>query len=629
MKQLYLSLLISLFFTPLLKGQAARIYAQTDRSIYRAGDILWFSVYAQADGEALADSSVFYAEIYTPNEKLLKKKRFLLQAGRGEGDFSWPLFATAGAYRLRIFMDVDSAALFEKTIWLYDPAFVQKLGTEKKAKTTLENLQQEAKIEAQKIESSKMPLAINVDLNLAAKKHKTRQKEVLGIQFKDAEGKPLSADFSVAVHLASLKDWNNPNIIQYFLGENQTEKIEKGAWTVLNGSFYWACPNLPLAKRKLSVFDAETDELLDKIQTDEEGDFSFPLKKARKIRLVGRYHGFKEQRIIDLRPTRPEQKQEVVFRREKWIDSLALAQKKQALKDSLSGDDVGLYLRCLGNGFLPLPGVALIVHQNTELIDTFLTNADGELLLLGLKEGDYYIRTYYPETENVLYSHCLTSILAGEVYQKDFLPHDIALREENLRFASDYPLKRDSIVLPFYFEQDSLPLDFQNLGSRLSFRALLEDKGLTEEYFSLVSSAEPSSLRDVYVEGISVIREKKLEKQPLFKMDQNIRQGRKQEENKLLISINSESFVDLDSSRQFFVADYAAYHQEKHKNEGLVIPRGNLSPTLFWQAALSSDEKGEAEISYYNNEQKGLFLIEIEGFCAGQPFRAVLPYWVN
>ncbi|HPE76397.1 MAG TPA: hypothetical protein PLC80_09920 [Draconibacterium sp.] len=101
-----------------------RIYLHIDKTLYTAGDDLWFKVYlVDADShkpEAL--SKVAYVEIISPLAEILSTKIIKIDDGCGNGDFKLPIDLVSGEYTVRAYTtymrNFDDAFFFRKKIYV-------------------------------------------------------------------------------------------------------------------------------------------------------------------------------------------------------------------------------------------------------------------------------------------------------------------------------------------------------------------------------------------------------------------------------------------------------------------------------------------------------------------------------
>jgi hypothetical protein len=82
-----------------------KLYAHTDRSLYLAGESMWFKLYV-VDGSrhTLLDlSKVAYVELLNIENKPVLQAKIALEEGSGNGSFYLPLSLTSGTYKLRAY----------------------------------------------------------------------------------------------------------------------------------------------------------------------------------------------------------------------------------------------------------------------------------------------------------------------------------------------------------------------------------------------------------------------------------------------------------------------------------------------------------------------------------------------
>lgn len=86
-----------------------KIYCHTDRSLYRPGEDIWFSVYVTpADlGDVQEQSQKAIIELIDPKGQTLIKQTISLQEGRGKGDFQVPAELNGGKYQIKAYTNVQ------------------------------------------------------------------------------------------------------------------------------------------------------------------------------------------------------------------------------------------------------------------------------------------------------------------------------------------------------------------------------------------------------------------------------------------------------------------------------------------------------------------------------------------
>jgi len=82
-----------------------KVFVHTDRQIYTSGDDIWFKAYLTnaQDNRPLSTSKNLYAELITPDNKILTRHTIALNNGLGNGDFQLAESVPAGIYRLRAY----------------------------------------------------------------------------------------------------------------------------------------------------------------------------------------------------------------------------------------------------------------------------------------------------------------------------------------------------------------------------------------------------------------------------------------------------------------------------------------------------------------------------------------------
>ncbi|MDB5120288.1 MAG: hypothetical protein JWN56_1506 [Sphingobacteriales bacterium] len=99
-----------------------KLFVQTDKDFYLAGDILWFKLYnTNNDNHQLIDfSKVAYVEVLDLNNKPILQAKIALKKGTGSGSFYLPISLSSGNYSLRAYTNwmknFSPDLLFEKNI---------------------------------------------------------------------------------------------------------------------------------------------------------------------------------------------------------------------------------------------------------------------------------------------------------------------------------------------------------------------------------------------------------------------------------------------------------------------------------------------------------------------------------
>ncbi len=82
-----------------------KIYLQTDKSFYVAGEILWFKSYVvdASRNKLFSLSKVAYVEVLNRDSKPVIQGKILIQKGIGSGSFFIPLSLPTGSYKIRAY----------------------------------------------------------------------------------------------------------------------------------------------------------------------------------------------------------------------------------------------------------------------------------------------------------------------------------------------------------------------------------------------------------------------------------------------------------------------------------------------------------------------------------------------
>ncbi len=121
----------SQFFPPFLEELRARVqkyaaeiasekvYLQTDKPLYEAGEIIWFSAYVRdARNLSPAVSRILYVELLAPNGAQIEKRSLIAFDGQAAGDFELKKNAAGGTYKLRAYTQwqKNTNTVFEREI---------------------------------------------------------------------------------------------------------------------------------------------------------------------------------------------------------------------------------------------------------------------------------------------------------------------------------------------------------------------------------------------------------------------------------------------------------------------------------------------------------------------------------
>jgi hypothetical protein len=102
--------------------QKEKIYLQTDKSFYLAGEVCWFKTYIvdAAMHKPFSLSKVAYVELLNYNSKPVLQGKITLDQGTGNGSFFLPLYLPSGSYRIRAYTNwmknFGAGYFFEKNI---------------------------------------------------------------------------------------------------------------------------------------------------------------------------------------------------------------------------------------------------------------------------------------------------------------------------------------------------------------------------------------------------------------------------------------------------------------------------------------------------------------------------------
>jgi hypothetical protein len=158
------------------------VFVETDRSIYIAGEDVWFSIWLfNRQKETISDlSGIAYVEILSPSNKPVVQKRFGLDTGTGSGRISLPDTLSQGVYILRAY-----------TSWMKnfmpENCFSRKL----KVYGTSENQDFLVPDPPQSIVSGQNPVNNMINIRTSREKQGIVQVEIIsGNQFRNANSNP-------------------------------------------------------------------------------------------------------------------------------------------------------------------------------------------------------------------------------------------------------------------------------------------------------------------------------------------------------------------------------------------------------------------------------------------------------
>jgi uncharacterized protein YfaS (alpha-2-macroglobulin family) len=125
-------ILLLLFFIQCFVSEAQQLYVsekmylQTDRSQYIAGDTIWFKAYnLDAGTHSVSElSSIAYISLIDEKQKLIEQKKLLLKAGQAHNDFILPNDLDAGNFQLvghtNLMRNFDEDFYFHKQITIFE-----------------------------------------------------------------------------------------------------------------------------------------------------------------------------------------------------------------------------------------------------------------------------------------------------------------------------------------------------------------------------------------------------------------------------------------------------------------------------------------------------------------------------
>ncbi len=99
-----------------------KVFVHTDRSVYAAGEDMWFKTYVTngQDNHLISTSKNLYVELIAPGDSIVNKQVLYISNGAGNGDFALRGGLPAGIYRLRAYTNwqrnFGDNFVFEKAI---------------------------------------------------------------------------------------------------------------------------------------------------------------------------------------------------------------------------------------------------------------------------------------------------------------------------------------------------------------------------------------------------------------------------------------------------------------------------------------------------------------------------------
>lgn len=117
------------------------VYVQTDKSLYKPGETVWFSAYLRDNAtlKPSSNSDIIHVELITPKGSTAKHYKMVAKNGAAQGDFDLSGYV-GGIYKLKAYTEWqkndESALMFEKEITIQSvvmPRLKMKVDFEKKA----------------------------------------------------------------------------------------------------------------------------------------------------------------------------------------------------------------------------------------------------------------------------------------------------------------------------------------------------------------------------------------------------------------------------------------------------------------------------------------------------------------
>src|SRR5690606_35850481 len=108
------------------KHPQERVYLQTDRAYYEAGDDIWFKAYVTVSQFNLlsAISKIMYVELLNDQQEVVQSRRLPVISGLSMGDFKLPETLVEGQYHIRAYTNwmrnFDEGLFYHKTITIND-----------------------------------------------------------------------------------------------------------------------------------------------------------------------------------------------------------------------------------------------------------------------------------------------------------------------------------------------------------------------------------------------------------------------------------------------------------------------------------------------------------------------------
>jgi hypothetical protein len=102
-----------------------KVYVQTDKDQYIAGQSLWFSIYAISYGTPSDISKIVYIQLISPNGNVAAQAKFQMEKGKAAGGLVLADSLRSDVYELRCYtawmLNFDEHFIFHKTIYIQNP----------------------------------------------------------------------------------------------------------------------------------------------------------------------------------------------------------------------------------------------------------------------------------------------------------------------------------------------------------------------------------------------------------------------------------------------------------------------------------------------------------------------------
>jgi hypothetical protein len=243
-----------------------KVYIQTDKPYYYPGERVWLKAYMNYRTLDLIDSlsSVLYVELISSDKKILQTRRVFIDGGSGEGSINLPDKLSPGNYILRAYtnwmLNYPSEELFTRVIPVLEEY-------DRPDVTVFSEVTPES--------------SVSVKWRADNEFYKTRSKIDLGLELRDRSGNPVYAELSVAITDVSqvIEVPQESTILSGFVfkkddrvGQKQEDNLYKLERGIDVNGIYKNKKRQP-ARSSFFVSEESTGKLLS-VESDKDGKFS-------------------------------------------------------------------------------------------------------------------------------------------------------------------------------------------------------------------------------------------------------------------------------------------------------------------------------------------------------------------